>query len=90
MTEEGAPVAEGNQPAAAAQGTDATTGYDYRKIHSYPLIKVSYVDTKNFYAEIYKMTTKFIIPSLRTYEMLRVRCGTDVKIFSRFFSIGLG
>lgn len=41
MTEEGAPVAEGNQPAAAAQGTDANAGYDYRKIHSYPLIKVS-------------------------------------------------
>ena len=41
MTEEGAPVAEGNQPASAAQGTDATAGYDYRKIHSYPLIKVS-------------------------------------------------
>ena len=40
MAEEGAPVAEGSQPAAAAQGTDSSTGYDYRKIHSYPLIKV--------------------------------------------------
>lgn len=40
MTEEGAPVAEGNQPASAPQGTD-NTGYDYRKMHSYPLIKVS-------------------------------------------------
>ena len=41
MAEEGAPIAEGSQPAAAAQGTDSSTGYDYRKIHSYPLIKVS-------------------------------------------------
>ena len=41
MAEEGAPVAEGSQPAAAAQGTDSSTGYDYRKIHSYPLIKVN-------------------------------------------------
>ena len=41
MTDEGAPVAEGNQAAAAAQGTDSSSGYDYRKIHSYPLIKAS-------------------------------------------------
>jgi len=41
MAEEGAPVAEGDKPAAPAQGTDSTAAYDYRKIHSYPLIKVS-------------------------------------------------
>jgi len=41
MAEEGAPAAEGEKPAAAPGADTGSTGYDYRKVHSYPLIKVS-------------------------------------------------
>jgi len=47
MTEEGAPAAEGEKPAAAPGADTGSTGYDYRKVHSYPLIKVSsYSETR--------------------------------------------
>jgi len=41
MAEEGAPAAEGEKPAAAPGADSGSTGYDYRKVHSYPLIKVN-------------------------------------------------